>query len=208
VFTTDHGAALPRAKCTLYDPGIAVALIWRWPAAGVGGGRVISEMISNVDVAPSLFAGLGLPAPAAAQGHSFWSLLVGNPYVPRTEVFAEKTFHTYYEPMRAVRTATHKLIWNFEVSTVVDVPVDIRASPIYPLMLEQFAAVRPLMELYDLTVDPWEQHNRADAPELAAVQDDLRQRLWHWMTATADPLLAGPIASPYAHAALRRLQGS
>ena len=32
IFATDHGAAMPRAKCTLYDPGIEVALLWRWPS--------------------------------------------------------------------------------------------------------------------------------------------------------------------------------
>ena len=37
IFATDHGAAMPRAKCTLYDPGIEMALLWRWPSAGVCG---------------------------------------------------------------------------------------------------------------------------------------------------------------------------
>jgi arylsulfatase A-like enzyme len=40
IFATDHGAAMPRAKCTLYDPGIEAALLWRWPSAGLSGGRV------------------------------------------------------------------------------------------------------------------------------------------------------------------------
>ena len=32
VFTTDHGLALPRAKCTLYDAGLGVAMMIRNPA--------------------------------------------------------------------------------------------------------------------------------------------------------------------------------
>jgi N-sulfoglucosamine sulfohydrolase len=207
VFATDHGAAMPRAKCTLYDPGIEVALLLRWPAAGLADGRVVSELVSNVDVTPTLLEGLGLAVPANVQGLSFWPLLQGSAYTPREEVFAEKTFHTYYEPMRAVRTMNKKLIVNLEVSTSVDVPADIRESPIYPRMLPQLNGVRPPVELYDLLDDPWEQRNLAGHPEVASVQADLRRRLLRWMKETDDPLLHGPVASPYYSAALASLEG-
>jgi N-sulfoglucosamine sulfohydrolase len=209
VFATDHGAAMPRAKCTLYDPGIEVALLWRWPAAGVAGGRVVGELVSNVDVTPSLLEGLGLPVPNRLQGVSFWPLLVGrSEYEPRAEVFAEKTFHTYYEPMRAVRTRRHKLIANLEISTAVDVPADVRQSPIYPLMLDQLDQVRTPIELYDLQDDPWEQRNRALDPALEEVRQDLARRLQTWMRETDDPLLRGPVASPYFASALGELTSS
>ena len=206
IFATDHGAAMPRAKCTLYDPGIEVALLWRWPSAGVSGGRVVTEMVSNVDVTPSLLDALAIRAASAQQGQSVWPLLRGETYQPRTEIFAEKTFHTYYEPMRAIRTARHKLIVNFEVSTRVDVPSDIRESPIYPLMLKQFDGVRPTVELYDLDADRWEQRNLSGTPESASLEADLRRRLLDWMQSTNDPLLDGPVASPYYADALNRIR--
>lgn len=207
VFATDHGAAMPRAKCTLYDPGIEVALLMRWPSTGLGDGRVVSELVSNVDVTPTLLDALGIQSPHALQGRSVWPLLRGDSYEPRSEVFAEKTFHTYYEPMRAIRTDHHKLIVNFEVSTRVDVPSDIRESPIYPLMLKQFDDVRPPVELYDLAVDRWEQRNLAGSPEYTSIEIELRQRLLEWMRSTDDPLLDGPVASPYRADSLAYLEG-
>jgi N-sulfoglucosamine sulfohydrolase len=205
IFATDHGAAMPRAKCTLYDPGIEVAILLRWPSA-LGAPRVVPDLISNVDVTPTVLDALGLTPPRPLQGNSFWPALTGSAeYSPRREVYAEKTFHTYYEPMRAIRTDHHKLIVNFEVSTCVDVPSDIRQSPIYPLMLSQFDDVRPTIELYDLAADRWEQHNLAGSAEYASIERDLRQRLLDWMRATSDPLLVGPVASPYFTDALSHL---
>ena len=59
IFTNDHGAAMPRAKGTLCDPGIEVTLLTRWPAQGIAGGRVAPELLSNVDMVPTILAGLG-----------------------------------------------------------------------------------------------------------------------------------------------------
>jgi N-sulfoglucosamine sulfohydrolase len=156
-------------------------------------------------VTPTLLAGLGMPPPPNLQGQSFWPLLQAEPYTPRRDVFAEKTFHTYYEPMRAIRTPRHKLIVNFEVSTSVDVPADVRESPMYPLMLAQLDTVRAPVELYDLSEDPWEQHNLAGHPSVASLQADLSRRLLVWMQETDDPLLNGPVASPYYASALASL---
>jgi arylsulfatase A-like enzyme len=205
IFTTDHGAAMPRAKGTLYDPGIEVTLLMRWPDGGLVGGRSYADMISNVDVVPTMLDALGLEQPRNLHGESFWPMLIDAPYLPRAEIFAEKTFHTYYEPMRAVRTATHKYIVNFEVSTVVDVPADVRASPIYPRLILEYSRERPHVELYDLTTDPWEQTNLAGQPDVVKVETNLRHRLLQWMQETQDPLLDGPVASPYYHESIRRL---
>ena len=206
VFVTDHGAAMPRAKCTLYDPGIEVALLMRWPAQGLAGGRVVEELISNVDVAPTLLEALGLDQLPTMHGVSCWPLLRGRDYSPREEIFAEKTYHTQYEPMRAVRTDRHKLIANLEVGLRFDVPGDILASPIYPLMIPRQLGTRPPIELYDLATDPWEEVNLAEMPELVGLRAELTGRLLRWMEETDDPLLHGPVISPYLANALGQLR--
>jgi arylsulfatase A-like enzyme len=190
VFTTDHGLAMPRAKCTLYDPGLEVALLVRRPAGWIGRGATNSELVSNIDVLPTLLESCGLPVPAQVQGQSLFG-------PGRDALFAEKTFHSYYDPMRSIRTHRHKLIRNFESAFAVEVPADIQLGPVFRANPGRYSADRPsIVELYDLEADPLEQHNLAGRQELADVGRRLSDRLWEWMRETADPLLEGPVASP------------
>jgi arylsulfatase A-like enzyme len=197
VFTTDHGLAMPRAKCTLYDPGLEVALIVRWPGGGIGGGVVGSELVSNIDVLPTLLEGAGATIPPGIQGRSFLPLLRGDAYEPREAIFAEKTYHSYYDPMRCVRTQRHKYIRNFETGFAVEVPADIQQGPIFRANPSRYSTDRPnVVELYDLEADPLEEHNLAGSPNLKAEEEELSAELWRWMRETDDPLLNGPVASP------------
>jgi hypothetical protein len=75
-------------------------------------------------------------------------------------------------------------------------------------MIDRLTVERPPLELYDLQADPLEMHNLIDAPEVAPVVNDLRPRLLAWMQATGDPLLDGPVASPYNRRALETLTGA
>jgi arylsulfatase A-like enzyme len=197
LFTTDHGVAMPRAKCTLYDPGIGVALMVRGPGAALSPGAVVDPLISNVDVLPTLLAAAGVSLPDNLQGRSFLPLLQGKGYEPRAEIFAEKTYHSYYDPMRGIRTERHKYIRNFSSAFLVEVPGDVQRGPIYRTELQRYvSATHPAVELYDLSADPFEQHNLAGDPEAAPVERELDDRLWRWMEETGDPLLKGPVASP------------
>ncbi len=201
VFTADHGIAMPRAKCTLYDPGIGVVLLARWPGAGIDGGRTVRELVSNVDVLPSLLDAAGIPAPERMQGRSFLPLLRGEAYEPRDAVYAEKTYHSYYDPMRAIRTARHKYIRNFESAFLVEIPGDIAEGAIFRSDTQRYhGATHPATELYDLEADADEQQNLVGDPAYAEVERDLDVRLWAWMREVDDPLLRGPVPSPaYLH---------
>lgn len=205
VFTTDHGLPLVRAKSTLYDAGLETALIMRWPAAGLQGGDCYDGLFSNVDIVPTILEGMGLPQPTGVQGASHWPCLRGGGPMVRQHIFAEKTYHTGYEPMRAVRDERHKLIVNFEIGPAVDVPSDIIETDAFCSLRSEMIPSRKPVELYDLLHDPLERENLAENPALQGVRDNLGSILRNWMRETDDPLLHGPIASPFRQQALRAL---
>lgn len=198
LFTTDHGLALPRAKCSLYDPGLEVALLLRLPARGWRGGRTVDALISNVDIFPTLLELVGLPVDARVQGRSLLPLLDGDAaWSPRDAIYGEMTYHDYYDPRRCVRTERHKLIVNFSAAPAFMDPSQSwrpRSTTVAPA--DPARAYHPLLELYDLTADPHEWRNLADDPTQSDVRRELLTRLHDWMRDTGDPLLAGAVTSP------------
>jgi arylsulfatase A-like enzyme len=158
---------------------------------------VRSELVSNIDVLPALLEGAGAAAQTGIQGRSFLPLLRGDAYEPREAIYAEKTYHSYYDPMRCVRTRRHKYIRNFEIGFAVEVPADIQQGPIFRANPSRYSTDRPnVVELYDLETDPLEEHNLAGSPSVKVIEDELSAELWRWIRETDDPLLSGPVASP------------
>jgi len=209
IFTTDHGYAMPRAKCSLYDPGIAVALMLRLPSRqGWHGGIAHPQMVSNIDYVSTLLDLLGLPIPANVQGRSFSSLLDGKPYEPRKEVFGEITYHDYYDPRRCIRTETHKLIVNFSSApSFMDPSQSWRPRSDTVVPPNHALAYHPVVELYDLRNDPWEQKDLAKDPAHAAVRKELLARLHRHLTETEDPILTEAVVSPMHRKAWAVLKG-
>lgn len=211
IFTTDHGIAMPRAKCNLYEPGVRVAFLLRLPSRkGWYGGVVRQEMVSNLDVLPTLADIAGAGVPAKVQGKSLAPLLDGRKtYEPREEIFTELTYHDYYDPKRAIRTRSHKLIANFTTAPAFMDPSQQwrpRSDTVTPR--NHAVAYHPHLELYDLRTDPWEQKDLASDPAHAAVRDELAARLLRHMERTKDPLLRGAVTSPHHLQTLAELQNA
>lgn len=193
IFTTDHGIAFPRAKGSCYDPGIEAALLMRYPGV-IDGGLRCEELVSNIDVLPTLLDLLDRTVPERIEGQSFFPLLTEKKYYPRDQLFAEITWHDHYNPVRAIRTKQYKYVRNFWHLPSIYLTGDIFLSRAGREVREQFqSGRRPYEELYDLEVDPHEQTNLADDPEYEHVREQLRGRLVRWMKNTADPLLKGAV---------------
>jgi N-sulfoglucosamine sulfohydrolase len=205
LFTTDHGIAFPWMKCTLYDTGIGVALILRFPG-GKHRGVATDALVSHLDVFPTLCVIAGLPMPDWLEGHSLLPLLEGQADSVRGEIFAEVTYHAAYEPMRCIRTERFKYIRYFDdFSDTVKPNIDWSPSKVF--LIENGLSERPhdpVEMLFDLVFDPAERANLASSTRYAGIRQDLANRLQRWMEQTNDPLLQGRVPRPPGAVANRR----
>jgi N-sulfoglucosamine sulfohydrolase len=206
IFTTDHGMPFPRAKCTLYDPGIEVAHLVKWHGKPWSDGRIISKMVSNIDQVPTLLELIGAPIPENIQGQSYLPLLENRPYQKRDAIFAEKTYHGRCDPMRCIRTKNHKVIVNFTAAPAFEDSSQTYHSKTITRVPEDPAhAYHEPVELYDLINDPYEQCNLANEPVHKEIKQNLLNRLYSWMQETKDPLLKEIPLPPMHHLAMDAL---
>ncbi len=167
--SSDHGFFLGEwrmyDKRFMHEPSIRVPMMIRYPRA-IPPARVVDEMVTNVDIAPTLLELAGIDIPNMMQGHSMLKLARGEQTSWRKDWLYE-----YYEypvselvlPNRGIRTQTHKLIH-------------------YYLPPEEF-------ELYDLQNDPREKHNLYGDPAYAGLTRQLMARMTELRRETNDPAL-------------------
>ncbi|MCE5290774.1 MAG: sulfatase [Nocardiaceae bacterium] len=187
VFLTDHGPAFPRAKSTLYSPGTGISLIIRPPRSRKLPPRTYDDLFSGVDLVPTLLALLGLDVPEDIEGISHAAQLLAPVDEPvRDEVYATKTYHDSFDPIRAIRTKDYSYIENYAHRPELDLPWDIADSPSGQAVAGSTSQPRARRELYDLRSDPAELVNVADDPRYDAVGENLALRLNEWRRATGD----------------------
>jgi len=198
LFMGDNGAAIPHGKGTLYDPGLNVPCLVRWPQRIRPG--VSRALASGEDVTPTLLEAAGLSVPHEMSGKSLLPVLTGQRESVRQHVFSARlthgsrpfkegtTTHTF-DLSRMVRTQHHKLIYNCTPHMQYS-PVDSYKERSWLEMAEEhywgrlrpafdrtYFGARPVLELYDLGNDPAELSNLAGRPELAQVERQLLEAL-------------------------------
>ncbi|HAT09872.1 MAG TPA: sulfatase [Planctomycetes bacterium] len=194
VVTTDHGVPFPGMKCNPTVHGTGVLLVVRGPG-GFSGGLAVDQLVSHLDLFPTLCAVAGLPMPERVQGVDLRPTLAGKPV--RAEAHAEVTYHAAYEPWRSLRTKRHLYVRRFGERRIPVLP-NCDESPSKDVRLAAGWACEQLPdeELYDILRDPAESRNLVADPAYAAHLRDLRCRLDAQMRATSDPLLHGPVPLP------------
>jgi arylsulfatase A-like enzyme len=191
VFVTDHGAAFPRAKSTLYEAGTGIAMIIRPPTGKGFAPRVYDDLFSGVDLLPTLLGLLGIPEQDDIEGISHAGALLASEHSApvRDHVYTTKTYHDSFDPIRAIRTKDFSYIENYAHRPLLDLPWDIEESPSGHAVAPLVKAPRPERELYDLRVDPSETNNLLGGDGLDgadAIATDLAVRLHDWRQQTGD----------------------
>ncbi len=195
-FTTDHGICQPNMKCNLYDTGIGVSLIIKYPGNQLIG-KATDALVSHLDIFPTICELLNLEKPSHLTGKSLLPILENKEDEIRDEIFAEVTFHAAYEPMRCIRTKRYKLIKRFDGYDRV-VPSNISNNTIKGFMVENgFLEQKIDMEmLFDLYLDPVERVNLVNNEAYSEIYEEMSYKLNSWMIETNDPLLKGTVERP------------
>ena len=198
-FYADHGGPLPRQKRQLYDSGLHVPLIVRFPNAQYAG-AVDDQLVSFVDLAPTTFSLAGIELPGYLEGQAF--LGEGQADKQRRYVHAAADrFDTEYDTKRAVRDKRYKYIRNFQPDRGYYLPLTYReqmASMQELLRLRNeggldeyeaqwFRESKPVEELFDTDVDPHELHSLAGDPAYEDRLIEMGAELERWMERTNDP---------------------
>ncbi|NKB70897.1 MAG: sulfatase-like hydrolase/transferase [Candidatus Latescibacteria bacterium] len=206
LFTTDHGAQFSRGKCSCYEGGLRIPMIVRWPGR-LQQGRVAEELVSQIDVLPTIMAAVGQEVPEHVAGASLLPLLTGEAAAWRQRIYAEWTSShaPIYYPQRSIRDQRHKLIVTYRSDrpnpcAQINAGTAAFQKHVEPGTLPHevegaSAEIRrtyalydnpPVEELYDLHEDPWEFSNLADDPACRPVRDRLRAELVEWQIQTGD----------------------
>ncbi len=197
VFWSDHGRGLPRGKRWIYDSGVHVPVIVRWPG-NVAAGSVRDDLVSTQDLSPTMLSLAGVEVPDYMQGRVF----LGKDQQPDPEFlfFHRDRMDEVYELMRAARDDRFKYIRNYNVHRTyaqdieymnkMPTLVDLRGmNATGKLNFPQsnfFRNRKPLEELYDLEKDPHETVNLAWMPEHAERIAKMRAALEKWQDEIVD----------------------
>ena len=161
VYMGDNGFALGEHgfydKRDAFETSIRVPLL-AWAPGAIQPGTVVTQMVQNIDVAPSLLEAARVPVPGNAprmDGRSFWPLLQGRPVPWRSHILYEY----YWE-------------WNFPATPTTFALRTDRWKYI------SYHGVWDHDGLYDLQTDPLERHNLIQVPAFAEQATRLRDQLY------------------------------
>jgi len=144
-------------KRNAYEESIRVPLLLHYPKRFEAGARV-EQVVTNIDIAPTLLEAAGLGTPQQMDGQSFYGLLCGRDVKWRDALLYEYFWEWNYPhtpTVHAIRTSKYKYI--------------------------RYHGVWDIDELYDMENDRDEMHNLALDPKHAETVKRLKTRMFEML---------------------------
>jgi N-sulfoglucosamine sulfohydrolase len=197
-FWSDHGGPLLRQKRAVGNSGLHVPLIVRLPN-GEMAGTVVEDIVSLMDLGPTVLSLSGIEPPAYMDGRAFLG-----PYkkeTPREYAFGSADrFDEVYDMSRSVIDGRYVYIRNFRPELPLIYRLEYREQiDMTPELIEMdrhgklegdaayiWMKSKPVEELYDLHNDPWEVNNLAECPKHREKLLELREALGKWQLEIGD----------------------
>ncbi|NND08797.1 MAG: sulfatase [Saprospiraceae bacterium] len=195
---SDHGGPLPRQKRLLYDSGLHVPMIIRFPNKQHAGTRN-REMLSFIDLAPTALSLAGIAPKKYMDGIDF--LGEYKPAESKKYIHAAADrFDAAYDKNRAVRDQRYKYIKYYEPEKPMFLHVKYRdqmpimqelyrlrdAQKLTPAQALWFRDHKPTIEFFDTENDPHEINNVANDPAHAEKIEELSKECDRWLKAIND----------------------
>jgi arylsulfatase A-like enzyme len=197
IFFGDHGRGMPRSKRWVYNQGVHVPLIIRWPGK-IKPGSTREDLVCFLDFAPTLLSIAGAEIPKELPGR----VIIGPKTQPEPKyVFAARDrMDETYDRIRGVRERRFHYIRNFHPELpYAQVVLYNEENPIMQswrrafgdgklndVQKQFFAPTKPPEELYDAEADPHEINNLASSPKHQKKLKEMRAALDRWMKETND----------------------
>ena len=198
VWYTDHGGPLPRQKRLLYDSGLKVPMIIRYPHQQQAG-TIDDQLISFLDFPPTLLSMVHIEPPTWMQGRAFAGSKASSQVRKYIHASGDR-FDEFYDMIRAVKDKRFKYLKNFKPNQGYYLPLEYRermastqellrlhkAEQLTPVQSQWFRTTKPEEELFDTQNDPHELHNLADHPDHQEKLLELREECGRWMKTVGD----------------------
>ena len=203
ILLSDNGMAFPYAKTNCYQRSTQTPFIVRWPGSIKPDSANHDDLVSGIDIMPTILEAAGAELVRGMDGRSFLSLATGEKQENRDKVFTfiTRTAGRNDYPMRCIRTKKFSYIFNAwsdgetifknESQSGLTFKAMQAAAANDPKIAQRvkFFQYRVPEEFYDLEADPYEMDNRIADPEAKDEIEGLRAELLQMMVSTDDPVL-------------------
>lgn len=203
ILLSDHGMPLPFAKSSLYPNGIRTPLIISWPEKIKPESINNTNLVSAIDLAPTVLELTNTTIPKNYEGESFAKLLYGTKMNTHNYIYAQfdENAGGIPRPSRTIINNTYGYIFNpwatgeltfksaADYHTSYKVMKHLAESDSIAKKRFNYWVYRTPEELYDYENDPNGLHNLIDDPKYNAILNELRAQLMAQMRKTNDYVL-------------------